>query len=46
MDAGFGATAITYNPTIPPQYKVGWQSLAAGTEVLCSSTIEVRKTGP
>ena len=44
--AGFDLANITYNPTIPPQYKVVWQSLAAGTDVLCTSNIEVRKTAP
>jgi len=44
--AGFDAAKVTYNPTIPPQYKVAWQSIAAGTDVLCTSTIEVRKTAP
>jgi hypothetical protein len=44
--AGFDAANVTYNPTIPPQYKVAWQSLAAGTDVLCTSIIEVRKTAP
>jgi hypothetical protein len=41
--AGFTGT-ITYNPTIPPQFKVAWQSLTAGTNVACTSDIEVRKT--
>jgi len=43
--AGFTGP-ITYNPTIPPQYKIAWQSLAAGTDLPCTSGIEVRKTAP
>jgi hypothetical protein len=43
--AGFTGT-ITYNPTVPPQYKVLWQSLVPQTQVPCSSDVEVRKVLP
>ena len=40
--AGFTGP-ITYIPKPPPQYKVAWQSLAAGTFEPCTSGIVVRK---
>jgi hypothetical protein len=43
--ASFTGT-ITYAPVIPPQYKVGWQSLTAGTDVLCTSDITVQQLAP
>jgi hypothetical protein len=43
--AGFTG-AITYNPTVPPQYRIAWQSLPAASSVPCTSGIEVRKTAP
>jgi hypothetical protein len=43
--AGFTGT-ITYSPAVPPQFKVAWQSLAAGSSVACTSGIEVRKVAP
>jgi hypothetical protein len=43
--AGFTGTVL-FNPTIPPQYKIGWQSLAVGTDVLCTSGITVQLAPP
>jgi hypothetical protein len=37
---------ITYAPLIPPQYKVGWQCLTAGTNVLCTTDITVQQLAP
>jgi len=31
---------------IPPQYKIGWQSLTAGTDVLCTTDITVQQLAP
>ena len=43
--AGFTGTVI-FAPAPPPQYKIGWQSLAAGTDVACTSNITVQPTAP
>jgi hypothetical protein len=43
--ASFTGT-VTYSPIIPPQYKIGWQSLTAGTDVLCTSDITVQLLAP
>jgi hypothetical protein len=43
--AGFTG-AITYAPITPPQYFIGWQSLLAGTNVLCTSGITVQLAAP
>jgi hypothetical protein len=43
--AGFTGTVL-FSPAPPPQYKIGWQSLAAGTDVPCASDIAVRQTAP
>ena len=37
---------VTYAPVIPPQYKVGWQSLTAGASVLCTSDVTVQQLAP
>jgi hypothetical protein len=37
---------ITYSPVIPPQYKIGWQSLSAGADVLCTSDITLQQFAP
>jgi hypothetical protein len=42
---GFTGT-ITYVPVIPPQYKIGWQSLTAGSDVPCTSDITVQQLAP
>jgi hypothetical protein len=43
--AGFTGTVL-FSPVPPPQYKIGWQSLAAGTDALCTSDISVALTAP
>lgn len=42
----FFTGTITYSPTVPPQYKVGWQSLTAGASVLCTSNVTLMFTAP
>jgi hypothetical protein len=37
---------ITYSPIVPPQYKVGWQSLTAGSSVSCTSDITLQELPP
>jgi hypothetical protein len=39
--AGFSANNLTFNPLVPPNYKIKKQSISAGTKVSCSSTIIV-----
>jgi hypothetical protein len=43
--AGFTGSVI-FSPVIPPQYKIEWQSLAVGTDVLCTSDITVQQFAP
>ncbi len=38
--AGF-SSKVTFSPAVPPQYKILWQSLTAGSSVLCSNGITV-----
>ena len=40
-DAGFSANNLTFNPLVPPNYKIKKQSISAGEYVSCSSTIIV-----
>ena len=44
-DAGFTG-AVTFDPPVPPRYKIAWQSLAAGSQAPCTSGITVRKAAP
>lgn len=44
-DAGFTGS-VFFEPPIPPQYRIGWQSLAVGTDVPCTSDITVQKAAP
>jgi hypothetical protein len=37
---------ITYAPNPPPSYPIAWQSLTAGTTVLCTSGITVAQVAP
>ena len=43
-DAGFSANNLTFNPLVPPNYKIKKQSVGAGEHVSCSSTIIVAPT--
>jgi hypothetical protein len=43
--AGFTST-VTFSPEVPPQYRIAWQSLTAGTTVACSHGITVSDTTP
>jgi outer membrane biosynthesis protein TonB len=43
--AGFTGP-LTIAPTPPPNYQIGWQSLAAGTMAPCTSGITVREVAP
>ncbi len=43
--AGFTGVVL-FSPQPPPQYKIKWQSLGAGTSVPCTSDISVQKTAP
>ena len=43
--AGFTGT-VTFSPAVPPQYKIVWQSLTAGTSVTCSQGITVSNHAP
>ena len=43
--AGFTGTVL-FSPPIPPQYKIGWQSLAVGMDVPCTSDITVQQQAP
>jgi hypothetical protein len=43
--ASFTGT-ISYSPVVPPQYRIEWQSLSAGTDVLCTSDITVQQAAP
>lgn len=42
----FFTGTITYSPTVPPQYKIGWQSLPALSSVLCTSNITLQQVAP
>jgi hypothetical protein len=43
--AGFTGSVV-FSPVPPPQYKIAWQSLAVGTNVLCTTDVTVRLTAP
>jgi len=43
--AGFTGT-VTFSPDVPPQYRIVWQSLSAGTSVTCSSGVNVSDRAP
>jgi hypothetical protein len=43
--AGFTGP-ITYNPQIPPQFRIAWQSLPAGSSEPCSIGITVKRIAP
>lgn len=43
--AGFTGK-ITFSPAVPPQYRIQWQSLAAGASVTCSHAITVSDHAP
>jgi hypothetical protein len=43
--AGFTGTVV-FSPAVPPQYKIGWQSLTVGDVILCTSDIAVQLTAP
>jgi len=45
LNAGFSGTVI-FEPPVPPAYKIGWQSLTAGTSEPCTSGITARRTAP
>ena len=45
LAAGF-AGPVTVDTSAPQPYKIGWQSLAAGSTATCSSGITVRKSAP
>lgn len=40
-NAGFSANNLTFNPLVPPNYKIKKQTISAGETVPCSSTIIV-----
>ena len=40
-DAGFNANGLTFNPLVPPHYKIKKQSESAGTPILCTSGMSV-----
>lgn len=40
-DAGFTANNLTFNPLVPPHYKIKKQSIAKGEPVSCGSTMTV-----
>lgn len=40
-DAGFAANNLTFNPLVPPHYKLKRQSIAKGSVVSCGSTMTV-----
>jgi hypothetical protein len=43
--AGFTGT-VAFSPAVPPQYRIAWQSLTAGTSVTCSHGITVSDKTP
>lgn len=43
--AGFTGT-VQFSPPVPPQYKIGWQSLTVGDSIPCSSNISVQRAPP
>ena len=43
--AGFTGK-VTFSPAVPPQYRIRWQSLTAGSSVPCSSGITVSDHAP
>jgi hypothetical protein len=43
--AGF-IGSLTFDPAIPPQFKIAWQSRVAGSSVPCSSGMTVREVAP
>lgn len=40
-DGGFAASNLTFNPLVPPHFKIRIQSLAAGASTSCDSTMTV-----
>jgi TadE-like protein len=40
--AGFAANNLSFNPLVPPNYRIRTQTLAKGSIVLCSSTMTVK----
>lgn len=40
-DAGFSANNLTFNPLVPPNYKIRTQTLTRNTVLVCSSTMTV-----
>jgi hypothetical protein len=40
-DAGFSANNLSFNPLVPPNYKIKSQTLTKATVVVCSSTMTV-----
>jgi hypothetical protein len=44
-DAGFSGS-VTFDPAVPPEFKIKWQSLSAGSSVACTSGITVRREAP
>ena len=43
--AGF-TSLVTFSPAVPPQYRIVWQSLTAGTSVTCGQGITVSDHAP
>jgi Flp pilus assembly protein TadG len=41
-DNGFSANNLTFNPLVPPNYKIGSQTQFANTPILCTSTMTVK----
>ena len=39
-------TPISFNPPMTPSYKIGWQSLAAGSSQVCTVGISVSDVAP
>ncbi len=37
---------VTFSPAVPPHYVIQWQSLAVGSQVLCTSGITVSNAAP
>jgi Flp pilus assembly protein TadG len=43
-DNGFSANNLTFNPLVPPNYKINSQTLTAGDPYPCTSTMTVKPT--
>jgi Flp pilus assembly protein TadG len=41
-DNGFAANNLSFNPLVPPNYKITQQTLTAGTSYVCTSTMTVK----